>query len=75
MLLRTFSAIFLVSLSSCGKGPKVAVCAYHQPTQEFVCVDKNGKDFDMAATNSMANNLVCLPRADAEEYFKWCNRK
>lgn len=67
--------LFLVSLSSCGKGPKVDLCVFHHDTQEFLCVDKQGKSYEMYATNNLTDNLVCLPRHDAEEYFKWCNRK
>ena len=75
---KIFSILFLVSLTACGKGPKVDACLYYSEEKTLLCTSKDGKDYELDLKideqSQKANKFVCLPPRDAEVYFKWCNR-
>lgn len=65
------------SFTGCLKMPPITACTYFQPEQMFVCVDRDGNDFNLLAADPKLEELkmIAIPMSDFGILLDYCHRK
>lgn len=72
--MRYITLLFLVFLTGCPEGPRVAVCVSSADVKHgFDCVDKDGKPFELKYERSL--NWVAMSPSDTRTLLEYCKLK